>query len=73
MAIFKTANKKGKYHDDEARYDILRYILQEHKLPHRCFMGYNFPGLMIEDPTRAAAYMQHVWIQPQQNLTRAMV
>lgn len=56
MTIFKTANKKGKYHDDEARYDILRYILQEHKLPHRCFMGYNFPGLMIEDPTRAAAY-----------------
>lgn len=56
MAIYKTANQKGKYHDDAARQDILGYILQEYKIPHHCFMGYNFPGLMIEDPARAAAY-----------------
>ena len=27
MAILKTANEKGKYYDEDARYDVVNYIL----------------------------------------------
>lgn len=55
MAIFKTANRKGKYHDDASRTDVLRYILQEYKIPHNLFRGYNF-YVPMENPEAAVAY-----------------
>ena len=39
MAMFKTANCKGKYFDDNAKEDVINYVLNPDKMPHRCCGG----------------------------------
>ena len=34
MAVFKTANGKGKYHDTESKKQVIRYILDPSKMIH---------------------------------------
>lgn len=39
MAILKTANYKGKYHDPSAKGMVIRYVLNPYKAPN--YIGYN--------------------------------
>lgn len=34
MAILRTANSRGKYYDEDARYDVVNYVLNPHKAIH---------------------------------------
>ena len=43
MAIFKTANKKGKYLDSDARNDVINYILKPEKIVN------NYYGMIMVD------------------------
>ena len=39
MAMFKTANIKGKYFDENAKADVINYVLNPYKMPHNCHGG----------------------------------
>lgn len=41
MANIKTANGKGKYHDSDAKEDVIKYVLNQNKTPHGYIGGYN--------------------------------
>ena len=60
MAILKTANTTGKYFDNQARLDVLNYILDEKKTPHGCRYGLNVDmrsaASAAEDMRRVAEY-----------------
>jgi len=40
MAILKVLNGKDKYHDDNAREDVISYILNRNKTPHSYYQGF---------------------------------
>ena len=40
MAIFKTANGKGKYYDAESKEQVLKYVLNPYKMTHGYYGAY---------------------------------
>lgn len=54
MAVFLTINQKEKYHDANAKRDVIRYILNEEKMPNGYF------GSMGVNPLNPALSMQAV-------------
>ena len=51
MATIKTANGRGKYHDSEAREDLIHYVWDSGKIPHR------YCGALVADPDAPAESM----------------
>lgn len=49
MPVFKSLNTKGKYYDQDARQDVLRYVIDSAKAPHYVG-GYNVD---LDDPARS--------------------
>ncbi len=53
MAILKTANKRGKYLDDNARYDVIDYILKPEKIVNNYFgmvmLDYDNPSKSMDE------------------------
>lgn len=54
MAIFKTGNAAGKYFDEQAKEDVLHYILNPYKVKH------GYCGSVNVDTQNPAADMQRV-------------
>lgn len=54
MAVFKTANGKGKYHDTESKKQVINYILNPKKMSHGYF------GVFHVDPNNIVESMNEV-------------
>lgn len=54
MSIFKTKNSKGRYHNQDARQKLIRYIMNPQKTVH------GLVGFCYVDPNDPASSMDHV-------------